>query len=112
MFTNRMKSILVHMLDYTTFILKSSTGKTVDDFLCDEMLRLAISMALLNIGEHAKLLPENFREKYSTIPWRSIIGLRNWMVHKYDLLDMEIVWNTVIDDIPSLHTFLTGMTSE
>ena len=59
-------------------------------------------MSLLQIGELASHLTEEFAQTHADIPWRNIIGLRNVVVHGYGQLDSEIVWATIIDDIPEL----------
>ena len=60
-------------------------------------------MSLLQIGELANHLTPDFTAAHANIPWRSIIGLRNVVVHGYGQLDTEAVWATVTDDIPELY---------
>ena len=42
------------------------------------------------------------KEGNKNIPWRAIIGMRNLHAHDYENVDMEIVWNTLLEDIPEL----------
>ena len=60
-------------------------------------------MSLLQIGELANHLTQDFTAAHTQIPWRRIIGLRNVVVHGYGQLDTEAVWATVTDDIPELY---------
>jgi uncharacterized protein with HEPN domain len=62
----------------------------------------AITRDIEIIGEAASKLTDNFREQYSDIPWGSIIGMRNWLIHGYFNIDSEHIWGTVKNDIPDL----------
>jgi uncharacterized protein with HEPN domain len=66
----------------------------------------SMSMSILQIGELANSLSTDFKEQTTEqIPWRNIINMRNRFAHGYLSMDMEIVWNTAINDIPKLQTF-------
>lgn len=54
------------------------------------------------IGEAAKNLSPNLKEKYPEIPWAEIIGMRNKIIHEYFGIDTEILWQTIRDDLPKL----------
>ena len=54
---------------------------------------LLISQAAVRLGDDAERLCPN-------LPWRDIRGIGNWLRHQYDQVDIEMVWNTVIDDLP------------
>ena len=43
--------------------------------------------------------------EYNKIPWKQIIGMRHRIVHGYDIIDLEIVWNTVCENIPALREY-------
>jgi len=63
-------------------------------------------MRLLQIDELSKNLSYEFIENtYSKIPWTSIKGMRNLLVHEYSSLDKELVWETITEDIPVLLKF-------
>lgn len=47
------------------------------------------------IGESATRLPESLKEKWPAVPWKQIIGLRNWLIHGYDGIDTEILWDVL-----------------
>ena len=64
---------------------------------------------LMQIGELAKeALDDETKAKIKTIPWQQIYGLRNRIVHGYSGVSMQIVWDTVHDDIPALHDEIAG----
>ncbi|MBN2658538.1 MAG: DUF86 domain-containing protein [Spirochaetales bacterium] len=54
------------------------------------------------IGEAVKRLPDSFRNKYPDIPWKAMAGMRDRLIHGYDVVDNEIVWNTLSQTIPLL----------
>ncbi len=47
------------------------------------------------MGEACNRIPENILEKHSEIPWRQIVGMRNWLAHGYDGIDYDILWDAV-----------------
>ena len=89
-------SILEHIIKYCDEI--GETHKKFGDKL--EILKedkdyfKSISMSLFQIGELANHLSENFVDKYSNIPWKVIIGLRNIIAHGYGNLVYERIWDT------------------
>jgi uncharacterized protein with HEPN domain len=85
------------------------TDYNKEKFLGDEVMKRAISMSLINIGELVKLLPMEFRQQYSNIPFRLIAGLRDIVAHKYQTLNMVDIWNTATKNIPELKTELDSI---
>jgi uncharacterized protein with HEPN domain len=47
------------------------------------------------IGEAASRIPEDVREAWPSIPWRPMIGMRNWLIHGYDGVDADILWDVL-----------------
>jgi len=68
----------------------------------DWQYRLAAERAIELIGEAASRLPEDLRERHNDIPWREIIGMRNRLIHGYDAVDYEIVWDVLANYVPVL----------
>jgi len=58
--------------------------------------------ALEIIDEAAKRLSDELRQRYPAIPWKSMAGMRDRIIHGYDVVDLQIVWAVVISDIPHL----------
>lgn len=77
-------------------------GFDLEKFIEDEKIKRAVCMTLINIGEFVKNLTEDFKSKYSSLPWRGIAGMRDITAHKYQTLKMGDVWFTVEKDIPQL----------
>lgn len=58
---------------------------------------------LMQIGELAKMsLSEEFKQELKTIPWKQLYGMRNRIVHGYSGVNMRIVWDTIVEDLPAL----------
>ncbi len=75
---------------------------TYEEFNSNEMLKRAISMTVINIGELAKSITEDTRLLSKHIPWKEIAGFRDIAAHKYSTLKMEMVYQTVFYDFPQL----------
>jgi uncharacterized protein with HEPN domain len=73
-----------------------------ETFLVDEKTQDAIMFNLIVLGEAANRLSEEFREYHPDVPWASIIGTRNVIVHGYDQVKLQIVWDVVHKDLDSL----------
>ncbi len=68
----------------------------------DELLQSWIIRHLQLIGEAARRLSEPLRSDHSEVPWSAIIALRNYLVHAYFGLDLNIIWQVVGQDLPGL----------
>ena len=71
-----------------------------EDFDSNELLKRAISMTVINVGELTKVISDDTRHDYPEIPWKAISGMRDIAAHKYQTLRMEDVYNTVKIDFP------------
>jgi uncharacterized protein with HEPN domain len=79
-----------------------TAGMTYGAFAADEKTAYAVVRALEIIGEAAKRVPDEIRDKSPDTPWRSMAGIRDKLVHDYVSVNLEIVWKTVTDDLPTL----------
>lgn len=68
----------------------------------DELIQTWVVYHLQIIGEAASKISDTSKEKYSAVPWRKIIGMRNTLVHGYFGVDADVVWAAVENDLPSL----------
>jgi uncharacterized protein with HEPN domain len=78
-------------------------------FDTEELLQVWMIHHVQVIGEAARALSEDFRSRWSEIPWAQIIGMRHILVHDYFGIDLEEVWATVTRDVPALGQTLTGI---
>jgi len=91
-----------HMLEHSieaVSLLKNKRRQILDK---DRLLSLALVRLLEIIGESANRIPIEEKEKYPGIPWSKIIGLRNRLIHGYDSIDFDILWEIVKKDLPVL----------
>ena len=88
----------------------SSYGK--DRFYQDELVQTWMVHHLEILGEASRSLPPDFRKRFSNIPWSSIVGMRNILIHHYFDIALEIVWNVVSVDIPDLKMKITEILKE
>ena len=65
-------------------------------------MQYACSMCVVQIGEMISLLDDEIFSAYPEIPWRMIMGARNVYVHNYGQLDLDEVWNTLVESVPLL----------
>lgn len=79
---------------------------TYDQFVGDFRIHYAVVRALEIIGEATKRLPSSLRDEYPAIPWKGMAGMRDRIIHGYDMVDYEIVWNTVKQVIPHVRPLL------
>ncbi len=75
---------------------------TYEEYIQDFRINYAVTRALEIMGEAAKRLPMEIREKYPEIPWKDMAGMRDRIIHGYDKVDLQIVWDTVKKEIPHL----------
>ncbi len=73
-----------------------------DDFYRSPKDQDAVIRRLLTIGEAALRLPDEFKEKYSQVPWHKVAGMRHHLVHGYDNIKLDIVWETIQKNLPTL----------
>jgi uncharacterized protein with HEPN domain len=79
-----------------------TSGLTVDGLSADVKTLDAVLYNLQVIGEAAKNVPQDVREKYPDIEWQKMAGLRNILVHEYFGIDVEIIWDVVTNKVPQL----------
>ena len=108
----------LHM-DYLRDILENAEkatrfieGMSGDDFLQDEKTVFAVIRALEIVGEATKNIPVEVREKYPSIPWREMAGMRDKLIHAYFGVKLAVVWRTVTEDIPALIPMIRGVIEE
>lgn len=93
---------LRHILDETRFISAKVTELDENSFLNDETAKRAFVRSLEVIGEAVKQIPEEVRQQYPNIQWRSIAGMRDKLIHEYFGVDHDIVWDAATAKIPEL----------
>ena len=105
----RLLHIQTYCSDIEGFI--NRFGREYSIFAEDRAYFNAISMCILQIGELANGLSEDFRDSTKDqMPWGMIRGMRNWLAHAYTETDESIIWETATNDIPRLLEFCMNYT--
>lgn len=105
--SDRDRQILQHIVNYCDEVSAAVElfGREKSGFNENVVYRNAVSMPILQIGELANHLSEDFIQKYSQIPWRAIVGMRNRFAHGYQVMDVEEIWQTATEDLSELKDF-------
>ncbi|MBN1904380.1 MAG: DUF86 domain-containing protein [Deltaproteobacteria bacterium] len=93
---------LRHMLDNAEEAISLIKGKSRTSLKHERMLELALIRLVEVIGEAAAKIRDEDYEKYPTIPLTQVVGMRNRLIHGYDQLDIDILWDTIEVDLPLL----------
>lgn len=85
---------------------------SLEDFLSNELLKRALGMTCINIGELVKVVTDETRSTYKSFPWKAVAGMRDITAHRYQTLRMEDVFNTVHGEYPMLKQQLQEIIEE
>jgi uncharacterized protein with HEPN domain len=83
-------------------ILRYTAGTSKEDLWGDEILRDALIRQFTVLGEAATRISRTLRDRNSDVPWQRIIGMRNVVVHQYDRVLLDTIWDAVTTDVPAL----------
>lgn len=86
-------------MDYEKF---SSDAKTV----------FAVTRAFEIIGEAVRKIPAEVKSRYPHISWREVAGIRDKLIHEYFGVDTEVLWRTIKEDLPELHSVVEDILKE
>jgi uncharacterized protein with HEPN domain len=87
-------------------------GVDYDSFLHNQMLIDAVIRNLEIIGEAARNVSDETRNKYTEIPWKNMIGLRNILIHQYFGVDESIVWEVIKTNLPETRPIILNVIQE
>lgn len=94
--------LLQDIIDHASEARAFVAGRRQADLESDRQLALAIVRLLEIVGEAASAMSSEFRERHPQVPWRLMIGMRNRLIHGYQTVDLETVWDVVDRDLPPL----------
>lgn len=93
---------LAHMLQYAQDAQAFAQGRARADLDDDRMFYLAELRAFEVIGEAAARVSQSLRDQHVEVPWAQIIALRNRLIHGYDAVDPDRLWQILSSDVPKL----------
>jgi len=104
--------LLEHILESIRRIKSYTKDLSKEDFLKAEQVQDAVIRRLEIIGEAVKNIPGELTKLYPDISWKYIAGLRDIVVHAYFRVDLDLVWKTLIEDIPELKVNISKILQE
>lgn len=103
------RDYLDDILDATEKIERYTENLNFEEFEDDAKTADAVLRNFEVIGEAAKNVPDAVRDEYDDIPWAEMAGMRDKLIHGYATVDLEIIWRTVENDIPPLHSQIAAL---
>ena len=94
--------IVEKLLKYIDKVQGYTVGLDVEKFSADTMLHEACVFCLSQIGELVRVLDDDFKASYPDIPWAQIAGLRHHIVHDYEGIILDRIWDTIENHLPAL----------
>lgn len=98
----RDKAYLYDILESARAILEYMKDKDWDEFSEDPLLQDAVVRRLEIIGEAAGRVSAETQQKYPQLSWKAMKGTRNRVIHEYDAVQLDIIWDIVQKDLPEL----------
>jgi len=93
---------LGHMLDHAVEAVEMCRACTRADLDSDRKLNLALVRLIEVVGEAANRVSEETQRRIASIPWPEVVGMRNRLIHGYDEVDFDILWDTIQIELPAL----------
>lgn len=104
---DRTPAHLADMLQFVQELRSLANEQTVETFIGNRVLCLAVEKLFINLGEAAFRVGSERSSQWPGIPWHRVIGLRNILAHGYEQVAHEILFKTITDDLPALETAIT-----
>ncbi len=98
--------ILRKMLAYTTKVIGYCNEYSYEQFVADSVMVEACVFNLSQLGELCRLVDDDFSKAHPEVPWREMYGLRNRIVHDYEGVNLQLVWEIIREDLPELQQSL------
>jgi len=103
---------LEHMLEAIGRIQSYVEGMTYENFTQDSRTIDAVVRNFAILGEAVRHIPQHIQEKHPDVPWSAMAAMRNILIHDYERIDPEIIWRTILDDLPLLPGPLKAIKNE
>ena len=100
------------MRDHGREAMEMAEGRHRVDLELDRMFELALTRLMEVLGEAARRVPEEFRQRYPEVPWQDTTDLRNVLIHNYDTVDFDELWRIIHEHLPPLVDQLQAIIDE
>jgi uncharacterized protein with HEPN domain len=90
------------MRDHAHEAISMLGSRTIEQLRDDRTLQLALAQLIEIVGEAASRVPKNVRDLHSSVSWQLAADMRNRLIHGYDVIDINLVYVTIRDDLPPL----------
>jgi uncharacterized protein with HEPN domain len=110
--TRNIQLFIQDILDYIERINEYVEGYDLNNFLGDRKTCDSVLRCLEVIGEAAKNIPDEIRGQYPSVPWRDMAGMRDKVIHGYFVVDFEMVWLVIKEDLPTIKPIIKQMLLE
>jgi len=107
----RIQDYLNHIVEAIERINRYVGNMSEDDFMCDEKTQDAVIRNFEIIGEASRNIERyhpDFAGEYQNIPWGIAYEMRNALAHGYFMVDMQIVWKTIKNDLPNMAKLISN----
>jgi uncharacterized protein with HEPN domain len=91
-----------HMRDHAAEAVEMLGDATLDELSRDRKLQLALVQLIQIVGEAASHVPDSIRDAHPSVPWQLAADMRNKLIHGYDVIENDIVYDTVKHDLPMI----------
>lgn len=112
MTSRSLSEFLQDILDTIAEIENFTAGIEFEAFQANREKILAVVKLIEILGEAVKKIPDEVRNRYPEIPWKSIAGMRDILVHEYWGIDVNVIWATIQEGLPPLKVVIIEIVSD
>lgn len=98
----RDRIILGKIVRYADDAIRFTDDMSFDGFMSDRRSMSAVAFCIGQMGELSRELSKETVAENPHIPWKSLYGMRNRIVHDYENISLTILWDTIRNDLPTL----------